>query len=203
MWLFSNNNNKSSWPQFTAEEVRLHNTAHSLWIISDCSVYDVTEMLETHPGGSAAVQRYAGGVKDCLVDFFFHSACARKLWESHKIGEITESEKQKLLKAPPATYQADKRASSSLEEEPPAAGEEGGGERRRPAAATPMIANANHASHDLDDLVRGGEKEISFESLFLNSPDWIVYNRRNTTVEYGGGEAPPPHHRCCCRSYLM
>ncbi|EAN96281.1 putative cytochrome b5 [Trypanosoma cruzi] len=79
---------KKEWPVFTLDEVRQHNDRSSIWIVAGNSVYDVTHILDTHPGGLNALLRRGGGVKDCTEDFYFHSRAARRTWNSLKIGEL-------------------------------------------------------------------------------------------------------------------
>ena len=45
---------------FTLEEVSKHNTADSLWVVFDGSVYDATEFHKKHPGGPHALLHVAG-----------------------------------------------------------------------------------------------------------------------------------------------
>lgn len=97
--LFSLGGLKRRWPQVTEEEVRRHNTRSSLWIISGGSVYDVTDILYSHPGGDLALLRRGGSGKDCASDFEFHSRHARSQWEARKVGEVALS--------PPPTTAAD------------------------------------------------------------------------------------------------
>ncbi|KDQ21621.1 hypothetical protein BOTBODRAFT_99401 [Botryobasidium botryosum FD-172 SS1] len=44
----------------SAADVAKHNSSDSCWIIVDGQVYDVTEFLHEHPGGSAIILKYAG-----------------------------------------------------------------------------------------------------------------------------------------------
>jgi hypothetical protein len=44
----------------TRKQVALNNTADSLWCIIDHKVYDLTEFLDIHPGGSVVLQQIAG-----------------------------------------------------------------------------------------------------------------------------------------------
>ncbi|KAL5636762.1 hypothetical protein ACGC1H_000661 [Rhizoctonia solani] len=44
----------------SAQEVATHNTPDSCWIIVSGKVYDVTEFLSEHPGGSAILLKHAG-----------------------------------------------------------------------------------------------------------------------------------------------
>ena len=45
---------------YTLEEVAKHNTPESRWIAIDGSVYDVTEFIKTHPGGTKPFEKYSG-----------------------------------------------------------------------------------------------------------------------------------------------
>jgi len=47
--------------KISAEEVKKHNKVDDLWVIIDKKVYDVTEYVEEHPGGVAAIAKNAGG----------------------------------------------------------------------------------------------------------------------------------------------
>lgn len=82
---------RKSWPLFTREEIAEHNTEKSLWIVADGSVYDVTSILSSHPGGETALLRRGGGITDCSRDFMFHSYATRRSLYRFKIGEIASS----------------------------------------------------------------------------------------------------------------
>ncbi|KAJ0380813.1 hypothetical protein COL26b_001102 [Colletotrichum chrysophilum] len=52
---------------FTAEEVRKHNTPESCWVVLYGKVYDVTEFLPSHPGGSKIIVKLSG--KDATDEY--------------------------------------------------------------------------------------------------------------------------------------
>ncbi|CAK7567056.1 MAG: hypothetical protein SEPTF4163_005014 [Sporothrix epigloea] len=52
---------------YDAEEVAKHTSADSCWVILYGNVYDVTDFLPSHPGGSRIILQLAG--KDCTEDF--------------------------------------------------------------------------------------------------------------------------------------
>ncbi|KAF9777861.1 FMN-dependent dehydrogenase-domain-containing protein [Thelephora terrestris] len=54
-------------PLLTGQEVAKHNTRESCWIIVHGNVYDVTEFLDDHPGGSKIILKYAG--KDATAEY--------------------------------------------------------------------------------------------------------------------------------------
>ncbi|KAI1622470.1 acyl-CoA dehydrogenase [Exophiala viscosa] len=47
-------------PTLTRAEVAKNNTDDSLWCIIDHKVYDLTEFVDAHPGGSVVLQQFAG-----------------------------------------------------------------------------------------------------------------------------------------------
>ncbi|KAF8908058.1 FMN-dependent dehydrogenase-domain-containing protein [Mucidula mucida] len=51
----------------SGKEVALHNTRQSCWIIVHGKVYDVTDFLDDHPGGSKIILKYAG--KDATAEY--------------------------------------------------------------------------------------------------------------------------------------
>ncbi|KKK12529.1 acyl-CoA dehydrogenase family protein [Aspergillus ochraceoroseus] len=53
---------------FTRAEVAKHTSEDSLWCIIDHSVYDLTDFLDAHPGGSVVLAQVAG--KDATADFY-------------------------------------------------------------------------------------------------------------------------------------
>jgi cytochrome b5 len=61
-----------------------------IWIVIKDSVYDVTNYMGNHPGGSELILEHAG--KDCTNDFtnFGHSSDASKILKTLKVGELVE-----------------------------------------------------------------------------------------------------------------
>lgn len=48
----------------TGAEVAKHNSFHSCWVIIANNVYDVTELVNEHPGGPNSILRWAGQVTE-------------------------------------------------------------------------------------------------------------------------------------------
>jgi cytochrome b involved in lipid metabolism len=46
----------------TAADVAEHNSRKSCWVVVQGQAYDVTDFLDSHPGGAAIILRYAGKV---------------------------------------------------------------------------------------------------------------------------------------------
>ncbi|KAF9560964.1 hypothetical protein CPC08DRAFT_742663 [Agrocybe pediades] len=57
----------SSQKMLSGKEVALHNSRESCWIIVHGKVYDVTDFLDEHPGGSKIILKYAG--KDATQEY--------------------------------------------------------------------------------------------------------------------------------------
>jgi cytochrome b involved in lipid metabolism len=69
-------------------ELKRHNNIHSAWIRCGNVIYDATDHVANHPGGSSSILRKAGGVKDCTRDMNFHSAQAVQMMKKSKIGVL-------------------------------------------------------------------------------------------------------------------
>lgn len=57
----------SSGRTYSGKEVAVHNSRESCWIIVHGKVYDVTDFLDDHPGGSRIILKYAG--KDATAEY--------------------------------------------------------------------------------------------------------------------------------------
>jgi hypothetical protein len=75
-------------PRFSRAEVANHGSRDSLWLVAGTKVYDVTQFVDQHPGGTGSLTKRAGGCTDCTRDFGFHSSRAQALWKSFYIGEL-------------------------------------------------------------------------------------------------------------------
>ncbi|OQE47026.1 hypothetical protein PENCOP_c001G01104 [Penicillium coprophilum] len=53
--------------KFTSQEISRHNNQASCWVVIHGAVYDVTDFLDSHPGGAAVILRCAG--KDATEEF--------------------------------------------------------------------------------------------------------------------------------------
>ncbi|KVH15483.1 cytochrome b5, heme-binding site-containing protein [Cynara cardunculus var. scolymus] len=72
---------------YTMSEVKKHNSADSAWIVVHGHIYDCTNFLKDHPGGSDSILINAG--TDCTEEFdAIHSDKAKKLLEEFRIGEL-------------------------------------------------------------------------------------------------------------------
>ncbi|XP_033334947.2 uncharacterized protein LOC117225475 isoform X1 [Megalopta genalis] len=75
------------------DEVAWHDTADSCWIVIHDFVYDCTDFLKNHPGGSDVILEYAG--RDATLSFIGsgHSKAARLSLERYLIGELPPEER--------------------------------------------------------------------------------------------------------------
>lgn len=44
--------------RLTIDDIRVHNTSDDCWIAVDAKVWDITDFLGEHPGGSASESRH-------------------------------------------------------------------------------------------------------------------------------------------------
>ncbi|XP_076243781.1 cytochrome b5 isoform X2 [Calliopsis andreniformis] len=75
------------------DEVAWHDTADSCWIVIHDFVYDCTDFLRSHPGGSDVILEYAG--RDGTLAFIGtgHSSNARQILKKYLIGELPPEER--------------------------------------------------------------------------------------------------------------
>ncbi|KAK3944527.1 hypothetical protein QBC46DRAFT_374562 [Diplogelasinospora grovesii] len=81
-------------PTFTTAEVKSHNTAKSCYVTIGRNVYDVTDFLDSHPGGSDLVLEYAGkDIADILKDeaSHTHSETAYEVLDESLVGFLASS----------------------------------------------------------------------------------------------------------------
>ena len=71
---------------YTIEEVSLHNKSNDCWVIANNHVYNVTSLINRHPGGKFVILSKAG--TDVTEHFKWHSKHAKNLWKKYKIGKI-------------------------------------------------------------------------------------------------------------------
>ncbi len=77
---------------FTASQVQTHDNRDSAWTVIDGAVYDLTDFVNRHPGGSSAILKAAG--KDGSIVFNKrgrHSSSDRRTLEAYMIGELDTS----------------------------------------------------------------------------------------------------------------
>lgn len=87
--------NGATYRTFEVEEVRQHDTIDDCWVIHQNNVYNVTNFLDTHPGGGDLILSHAGeDITDILCDegIHKHSSCAYNLLRDYKIGKLSVSE---------------------------------------------------------------------------------------------------------------
>ncbi len=78
--------------EYDWNEIKLHNKKDDCWIVANNKVYDVTSLINKHPGGTNSIIKNAG--KDCTRDYDFHSKISRKIWKKYQIGIIKNSKKK-------------------------------------------------------------------------------------------------------------
>ena len=75
---------------FTWEEIKTHNSESDCWVViaqgSVFGVYDVTQWLTEHPGGSDIILEYAGKDATAMFEDLGHSAEARSIMKRYLIG---------------------------------------------------------------------------------------------------------------------
>ncbi|CAG0889359.1 unnamed protein product [Cyprideis torosa] len=82
--------------QYTLEEVAEHSEPWDCWCIIFDKVYNVTELISSHPGGSEILMEYAG--RDATLAFrsVGHTKSAVSSLASYIVGELVEEDRMNL-----------------------------------------------------------------------------------------------------------
>ncbi|CAK9814985.1 Cytochrome b5 [Anthophora plagiata] len=89
----SSRNESKQLKTINMDEVAWHDTVDNCWIVIHDFVYDCTDFLNSHPGGSDVILEYAG--RDATLAFIGtgHSSMARQSLERYLIGELPPEER--------------------------------------------------------------------------------------------------------------
>ncbi|KAL6427120.1 hypothetical protein ACFW04_009346 [Cataglyphis niger] len=67
------------------------------WIVIYDNIYDVTDYITQHPGGTELIEEYAGKDATNGFDDFGHSSDAKKILKEYLIGELEENKEGKPI----------------------------------------------------------------------------------------------------------
>ncbi|MBE7180120.1 MAG: acyl-CoA dehydrogenase family protein, partial [Terriglobus roseus] len=88
----------------TREEVKAHNSEDDLWVIIDHKVYDLSEFLDAHPGGSVVLAQVAG--QDATAAFYnLHRHEVLQKYSDLCVG-VLEGEKPEVIDPKPGDLSA-------------------------------------------------------------------------------------------------
>ncbi|EER03443.1 Cytochrome b5, putative [Perkinsus marinus ATCC 50983] len=79
---------KESVRVYTKAEVKAHDKSDDCWVVIHGSVYDVTDFLESHPGGPEVISTISGGNVTEDFEEIGHSDEARRQAKAHRIGVL-------------------------------------------------------------------------------------------------------------------
>lgn len=85
------------FPVYRMEDVRKNNSTENggrVWVTVDDSVYDITEFIEMHPGGSERIKLAAGGPVDKFWTVFtqHRTPAVQEILKDYKIGRLHEDD---------------------------------------------------------------------------------------------------------------
>ncbi|KAL1897040.1 hypothetical protein Sste5346_004245 [Sporothrix stenoceras] len=98
---------------YDAEEVAKHTSVESCWVVLYGNVYDVTEFLPSHPGGSRIILQLAG--KDCTEEFdpIHPPGTLDELSPESLLGKVDEASLKRLEEKANTAAQSSSGGSSS------------------------------------------------------------------------------------------
>ena len=88
--------NKLKRNQWSWEEVRKHCTRQSCWVVVDGFVYDVTNWLESHPGGAVVLLQTAGFDATDVFNAYHDPGTVMKKMKCFRIGEVANYKPSEL-----------------------------------------------------------------------------------------------------------
>ena len=83
---------EDSWPWWTADQVKQHNSADDAWMVVRGRVYNVTPYLRYHPGGVDVLLKAAGKDATELFDQYHTWVDAHGIMEACCVGRLAPSE---------------------------------------------------------------------------------------------------------------
>ncbi|XP_050304948.1 uncharacterized protein LOC126742344 [Anthonomus grandis grandis] len=78
---------------FSLEEVSWHDTRNDCWVVIYDRVYDITNFIEEHPGGSDILLEHAGRDGSIAFKGSGHSDHALRTLDKYFIGELPKNER--------------------------------------------------------------------------------------------------------------
>eukprot|EP00455_Lapot_gusevi_P049613 TRINITY_DN706_c0_g1_i4.p1 TRINITY_DN706_c0_g1~~TRINITY_DN706_c0_g1_i4.p1 ORF type:complete len:571 (-),score=135.76 TRINITY_DN706_c0_g1_i4:35-1717(-) len=80
----------ASLPEYSLEEVARHRTPEArIWVTYKGGVFDITEFIESHPGGASKIMLAAGGsIEPFWAMYPQHAKVAPQLLEQYRIGSV-------------------------------------------------------------------------------------------------------------------
>ena len=71
---------------YTIDEVLKHNNKESLWVYRKKYIYDITNLINNHPGNFEMFSKKVG--IDVQKDYLFHNKSMQKKWKDYFIGYL-------------------------------------------------------------------------------------------------------------------
>ncbi len=84
------NSLKKKCEYFTIDQINAQNKIKPKYILIDDKIYDISSILDNHPGGYYTLWYRCELLCDCKEDFFYHSNKSQKKWEKLFVGKITD-----------------------------------------------------------------------------------------------------------------
>lgn len=76
--------------RYSRQEVARHDLPDDAWIIVDSKVYNITDYIDDHPGGSSILNNLGADNTKAVLEGPQHPETVRDILNMHFIGEVTD-----------------------------------------------------------------------------------------------------------------
>ncbi|KAJ5152804.1 NADH-cytochrome b5 reductase 1 [Penicillium canariense] len=86
-------------PEYTMEDVAVHNTKADMWMVIHGQVFDITKYVQDHPGGADVLVEVAGQDATAAYEDVGHSEDAREIMQPYLVGTLADAQEYVRPKA--------------------------------------------------------------------------------------------------------
>lgn len=73
---------------YSLEEIINENRIAPRYVLMNNYVYDISDIIYKHPGGSTCIINRCYTLEDCYKDFKFHRSRSQNIWKKRLVGKL-------------------------------------------------------------------------------------------------------------------